>query len=509
MKPLFRSFSIIAFSSLTSRLLGIYRDHLLADRFGGIQSHGINDLDVYYAAFRIPDLLYNLVVLGAVSAVFIPLFAQELQHKDEKARWEFVNIVFNLTFSSLFVISLFLFIIMPYLMPLFVPGFSTDKINLTINLSRILLLSPLFFGISSLAQSIENVFQRFFFYALAPILYNFAIIAGIILLSKNLGVYGIAFGVIAGALIHMLVQVPIVFHLGFRYQWLFDVKRSQVKKMAKLLIPRLFGGAILPLSLMIDTFVASFLTTGSLTLLNYAYNLQSLPMGVIGLSFAIVSFGLLSKLAAADDLIEFNHTIKNAISEIVKFLLPASIGLYLLRFEVTALILQSGKFTDLDTYLTAQTLGIFCFGILFQSLLPLLTRSYYALHNTRIPVIVGFSGLFLLFFLDFIFAFYFRLGIFGIALGNVFSASFQVIALLFLLQARLGKLHTFFVFKEYLIFIISSVFMGLIVLLIREAINFSANFTRFLFQVIIMIVIGVCIYFASLTVLKRMIATKI
>jgi len=193
-----------------SRALGILRDRVLAGEFGAG-----SELDMYFAAFRIPDLLFNLLVLGALSAGFIPVFTTYLSNK--KKAWELVNIILNLIFVALVLITILLIILTPWLVKLITPGFSLEQLQITATLTRIMFLSPIFLAISGIFGSVLQSFKRFFIFSLAPIMYNVGIIIGALFFVPYLGIYGLAWGVVFGAMLHMAIQFPLIIYLGYRY----------------------------------------------------------------------------------------------------------------------------------------------------------------------------------------------------------------------------------------------------------------------------------------------------
>ncbi|KKS86716.1 MAG: Integral membrane protein MviN, partial [Parcubacteria group bacterium GW2011_GWC1_43_11] len=262
---------IVAFFGLISRLFGLWRDRLLAGQFGAGQ-----ELDIYYAAFRIPDLVYNLLIIGAVSSVFIPVFHEYLTKNREDA-WKFAGNTLNILFITLIALSAILIFLAPILVYLVAPGFDAAARNLTVNISRILLLSPLLMGISAMAAALLQAFSRFLITSLAPIFYNIGIISGIIFLVPRFGIWGLAYGVILGALFHFLIQVPALFGIGFKFSFGFNFKEVGIIKIIKLWFPRTLGLFAFQINDVIMTAIASLLSSGSITIYNFADNLRWVP----------------------------------------------------------------------------------------------------------------------------------------------------------------------------------------------------------------------------------------
>ncbi|MBU4375706.1 murein biosynthesis integral membrane protein MurJ, partial [Patescibacteria group bacterium] len=309
---------LIALSSLISRLLGIFRDRILGGEFG------LGDtLDIYYAAFRIPDLIFNLLVLGALSAGFIPIFTSLIKERGRnKEAWKLASNILNVLGISLIILSAIGAVFAPYLMKLVAPGFSPEKQALTAGLTRIMFLSPIFLGISSVLGGILQSFKRFFIYSLAPIMYNIGIIIGTLYFAPLWGIYGLAWGVALGALMHMMIQVPAAVSLGFKYILRVDFKNKETGKIGIMMIPRTMSLAISQINLLVITAVASTLSAGSLAVFNFANNLQSFPVGIFGISFAIAAFPTLSALSF--DKKKLIKNFSNTFRQILFFIIPST-----------------------------------------------------------------------------------------------------------------------------------------------------------------------------------------
>jgi len=245
---------IISAAGVLSRVLGMARDRILAHQFGAGDT-----LDVYYAAFRIPDLIYNLLILGALSAAFIPVFTSLLAEENKKEAWRLANGMLSAIVLTLVTISLILIIFTPALMRLVTPGFSADKMEQVILLTRIMFLSPIFLSISGLFGGILNSFKRFLVYSMAPVMYNIGIIIGAVLFVKYWGVTGLAWGVALGAFLHMAIQYPAVKISGFRYKFYLDFKNSHFRKVIRLMIPRALSLTMNQINLLVVTIIASTL----------------------------------------------------------------------------------------------------------------------------------------------------------------------------------------------------------------------------------------------------------
>jgi putative peptidoglycan lipid II flippase len=377
---------LITFMSLASRIAGLLRDRLLASHFGAGDT-----LDVYYAAFRIPDLIYNLLILGALSAAFIPVFTSLISREEKEDAWRLARGVVNLAAIFIVIFSAIFCIFAPFIMKVITPGFPPDKLSTVVLFTRIMFLSPLFLGISGIFGGILTSFKRFFIYSLAPIFYNLGIIFGIVVLVRFMGPVGLAWGVVLGAFFHMLVQYPAARHLGYTHSWksISYFKDRNIRKVLKLMVPRTLGIAVSQVNLLVITIFASLLASGSLAVFNFAQNLQGVPLGLFGSSFAIAVFPVLSAVYAQKNYDSFINNFSKTFRQILFFIIPISVAMILLRAQLVRVILGAGKFDWEDTVLTFQVLGIFSLSLCAQSLVPLLARTFYAMHDTRTPFYIA------------------------------------------------------------------------------------------------------------------------
>lgn len=426
---------MITLAGIASRVLGLIRDRFLASTFGAGDT-----LDVYYAAFRVPDLIYNLLILGALSAAFIPVFTGLISREKEKEAWDLANDLMNIAIILIVAFSLIFAIFAPFLMKLITPGFPPEKIDMAVIFTRIMFLSPLFLGISGIFGGILTSFKRFLIYSIAPIFYNLGIIAGVLFFVKFMGPIGLAWGVVLGAFLHMLIQYPAAKHLGFDYRAVFGriFKNHHLRKVTALMIPRVMGIAVNQMNLFIITIFASFLSAGSLSILNFAQNLQSVPLGLFGVSFAIAVFPVLSALAAKNEKEEFVKSFSRTFRQILFFVIPLSVILLVLRAQFVRVILGAGKFDWEDTILTFQCLGIFSLSLFAQSTIPLLARAFYALHDTKTPFFIALfaeavSIVSVLLLIN-------KFHVLGLAIAFSLASVVQMVFLLYVLRTRFETL---------------------------------------------------------------------
>ncbi len=378
---------IMAIAGVASRLLGFVRDRLLASTFGAGDL-----LDIYYAAFRLPDIIFDLLILGALSAAFIPLFTGLLAKRDDVAAWRLASGVFALLVSVLGGILAILFFATPAIVPWFVPGFSEEKMTLTITFTRIMLLSPLFLGMSAVFGGVLMSLKRFTLYALAPIFYNVGIIFGIIFFVPVMGPIGLAWSVVLGAVLHFAVTMPAAVACGFGQQisgicmaW----RNKHVRRVLALMVPRMLGTASTQMSMIAVTFFASLTTAGTLAAFTFANNISAIPLGVIGVPFAVAAFPTLSAHFAKGDTDVFVQILVKYIKRTIFLVVPLMVILVTLRAQIVRVVLGAGAFDWHDTIMTFQILGILSLAVFALALVPLFARAFYAMHNTITPVITG------------------------------------------------------------------------------------------------------------------------
>ncbi len=373
---------ILAGSYLLSAVLGLVRDHFLAGRIGTA------NLDVYYAAFTIPDLLALLLIFGAISAAIIPIFTGYLAKSEDEA-WEYASALFNM-FSILLVIVCGIFIIFaPFFVKLITPGFSPEKQATTAMLMRVLFLSPIILGISNILSGILQVFHRFLVTALAPVMYNAGIVIGIFFFVPWFGLLGLAFGVILGGVLHMAIQIPAFLDSGFQYKKIFNFKHPGVIKTLKLMIPRSLGLGAGQINTIATTAIASTLLPGSLSIFTLPNNFSNMIITMSAVSISTAIFPSLSRAYLQDTKTEFERKFSAAFLQLVFLTIFFSVPLFLLRAQVVRVVLGNGRFSWIDTRLAAACLGVFAIGICFQGLIFLLSKTFYAAHNTKIPAIIS------------------------------------------------------------------------------------------------------------------------
>lgn len=385
---------ILGTTSILSGFLGIVRDRLLASTFGAG-----DDLDVYYAAFRIPDFIYMFLIAGALSGGFIPIFTSYLKNKDghyeaDRDAWRLVNNFLNIFFIALVFLCALFAIFAPGITVLLAPGFSPEKMALTVKLSRIIFLETMLLGISGVFSAVLQSFKRFLMYSLTSVVYNLGIIIGILFFAKYWGITGVAFGVVLGAFLHMAIQLPSILSAGYRYRPMFDFYHEGFFKILKLMAPRSLSLGISQLNYLAITVLASGLTAGSLAIFNFSYNIVTLPLGIIGASFAIAAFPVLCEAFNEKDWHKFRENFSATFRQILFLTVPVCGLLIVLRAQIIRVILGAGKFTWRDTILTIEALQFFALSLIFQSLSLLLIRAFLAREDSKTPLKAVLFGFF-------------------------------------------------------------------------------------------------------------------
>lgn len=483
---------LLGVSALLSSLLGVWRDNLLAKTFGATSGIGIYNLDVYYAAFKIPDLLYFILVTGAISAAFIPIFTQYKKEGKLKEAWEFAS---NMLHAMLILVSglaLVAFIFAPYLAKLVASGFEPEAFDLTVRLMRIMLLSPLIFTVSSIFISLQDSFKTFFYRSLVPIFYNLGIIFSIFYFAQDMGVIGLTWGVILGAVLSLLIQLPSLRLIDYKHVWKLDIKAPDLHKAFKLMLPRVLTMGMYQFSQVIYTLLASFLAVGSVTILYFSNNIYSLPLSVIGVAFSITTFATFSELAMEKAPQLFALEIKRVMHQILFLIFPATIGMMLLRSEIISTILLGGKFSTQDAELTAQVLFFMLISLFTHSLILLLTRGFYAYHDTKTPFYASFLGA-MIGVLTGVLSLKLGYGLIGIGVGISLGNILTFIILFISMRKKLGQ--SILDFLPIVKMLTASFMMGVAVYFLKINFAFPEYVLNKLVYLISMGLVGAVIYF--------------
>ncbi len=469
---------LLGVASLASRAVGVLRDRMLSGTFGAGA-----ELDAYYAAFRIPDLVYNLFVLGAITAGFIPVLTRVLTRESHEEKLN--ESASRLTSLLLTVLGALLVVAAaagaaaaPWLTRYIAPGFGGHVRELTVSLTRVMFLSPVLLGVSGVLGGVLQVRRRFLTYALAPILYNFGIIFGIVFLVPRLGVAGAAWGVVFGAAMHMAVQLLACLALGFRYRPIWDWRDAGLRDIWRLMVPRTAGLAVSQLNLAILTGVASTVGAGGIAVFNLANNLQSFPIGIISVSFAVAAFPLISELAAKDDRTGFVDAYAKTVRSVMFLIIPATVAFLLLRAQIVRVILGTGRFDWSDTIATADALAYFTLSLFAQALLPLVTRAFFAYHDVKTPLYAGIVAVVLERLLAAVLVAR-GMGTPGLALAFSVGSVFNLVVLWAFLRRRTGNLGEAAIMRPLAVMCVAGVAMALVIQLGKTVLGAVVNMQTF------------------------------
>ncbi|MSU44637.1 hypothetical protein EXS45_00420 [Candidatus Nomurabacteria bacterium] len=385
--------------TLLSQILALFRDRSIAHFIGPSSS-----LDAYYAAFRVPDLIFISIASLASFTVIIPFIVSKMDGDKitDKAR-KYLNDIFTIFFIMMVFFSIIAFFLMPYLASVITPGFTPLMQSEVIMLSRIMLLSPILLGLSNLFGTVTQIFRKFFIYSLSPLLYNIGIIIGVIFLYPAFGIYGMAIGVALGALMHFGIQILASNALGFAPKFSFSVNFLDIKNTVLISLPRTLGLSFNNIALISIIAFASFLKSGSISIFNLSFNLQSVPLNIIGISYAVAAFPTLAKSISLGKIDEFRNHLKSAARAIVFWSLPVIFLFIVVRAQIVRVILGSGSFSWDNTRLVAASLAIFSVSVLAQGMIPLCSRAYYAVGNTKRPLLINLFCAILIIILSYVF----------------------------------------------------------------------------------------------------------
>jgi putative peptidoglycan lipid II flippase len=406
---------------------------VLARQFGTSES-----FSAYVSAFRIPDLLFLVIMAGAFGSAFIPVFSGFLGDGEDEAAWKLASVVLNI--SGVFVVftAAAAWVLAPELVRYVVaPDASAAAQQITVDCMRVLLLSPVFLGFGIAAKGILEGQDLFTLPALAPIVYNMATILGAIVLGPRVGVYGVAIGVVVGAIGFLLLEIPGLVRSGMRYSISFDPRTPGVAEVGRLLAPRLIGQAAFQLNFVAVTNLAWRTGDQSVSALNYSWQLLMLPHGVLALSVSTVILPTLSRLWQAGDIAAFRATLGNALRPLLFLSLPAAVILFAFRVPIVQTLFQTGAFSAESTSLVAAPLAFLAAGLVSYALVEAITRAFYAMHDTRTPVIAGI-GIVVLNVLISV-ALLDRTGYLGLALALSLSTTVEAIILMLVLGRRIGS----------------------------------------------------------------------
>lgn len=445
--------TIIMGATLASALLGLIRTRLLISFFYADPAI----VDVFWAAFRLPDMIFQIIIVGALSSAFIPVFSRYLGNKEES------NLIASSMINAVMVIMMILtvgIIIFAYpLSHLIAGGFAQPQLRLMANLTRIMAGAQLFFGFSSFLTGVIQSHKRFLVPALSPVLYNFGIIIGILVFGKSLGIYGAAIGVVIGACLHLLAQLPLASKLGFRYRFAWDGKHGAVREMSRLMLPRVLTLSLVQIEATAIITFSSWLSVGTITIISIAQQLANLPVRLIGIPIGQASLPFFTKVTSKNDLLALATMVNNTILEMLYLALPASVIVLVLRIPLVRLAYGADSFPWAETVLTGKLVAILAVSIAARSLTHVLVRVFYSLHNTVTPFITNLLSTTINIGLSYYFLFVIKSGVLGMAVAITIASLIETVILTSLLYslANFATTHLLFpIFKMLGITLVTS-----------------------------------------------------
>ena len=428
--------SIIMVAMLLAKVLGLIRDRLLAHVFTP------DTIDIFWAAFRLPDLIFQIVILGALSIAFIPVFTEHFENKGKEDAFALARAILNVALTIFILAAILIYLFAPPIIANFIaPGFTAQKQAQVVSLTRIIIFGQIILVFGSFFIGILHSFQRFLIPALAPLFYNLGIILGIVMFSKTLGITGAAFGVIIGALLHVLIQLPLIWSIGFRFKFPPKFLHTGVKEIMRLMSVRTLGLAAEQINETVGLALASLASIGSVTYLTFAQHLQVVPIGLFGATLAQAALPVLSSERARGKIEEFKITLLTTLHQILFLALPATAILIILRIPVVRLIFGASQFDWKATVLTGATVAFLSIGLSAQAVSLLLVRGFYAIKDTRTPVLVSFFVVILNVVLSVYFITILRLDVWSIGLSNSIAALVSGVLLFWTLHFKIGKFN--------------------------------------------------------------------
>ncbi|MCX5657065.1 MAG: murein biosynthesis integral membrane protein MurJ [Candidatus Omnitrophica bacterium] len=437
-KRLARSAGIIGFGTSVSRLLGFIRDILIAKIFGTSIF-----ADSFFVAFRIPNLLRDLVGEGAANAAFVPVFSEYLVKKDRNDYWNLINALFKLMAVLLAAVTILGVLLSPLIVRIIAPGFKVDpqKFVITVNLTRIIFPYIFFVGICAFLMAVMNSFKSFAAPAFSPAMLNICLIIGAVWWTKHLGIYGLAWAVLLGGVIQVLIQIIPLFKTGFRFNPKSSYRHPAIGKISRLLFPRFLGSCVYQINLFVDTILASLsgvVGAGGVSALYYSNRLVQFPLAIFGVAVAQAALPTMSTQSQENNLKNLAHTVSFSLRSVFFVTIPSAAGLMVLARPIVSVLFERGKFDTYSTGITSSALMFYSLGLFAYAGTKILVSVFYSMQDTFTPVKVASLSLIINVVLNLIFMFPLKVG--GLALATSISATSNFLFLFILLKKRIADL---------------------------------------------------------------------
>lgn len=466
-RTLARAGLVVTAAFFLSRVLGWVRLVVITNLFG---AHA--DLDAYFAAFRLPDTIFQLVAAGALSSALIPVLAGLFERGENERAWRVVSTVLNCMLLALVGLAVAVAIWAPVIVPLVTPGFDMVNTELTVRLTRIMLLSPILLALGSVASSVLNARGRFGAAAIAPTLYNLAIIGAALLLAPYMGVEALAVGVVIGSLLHLAIQLPPIIRERFRLSFNIDLSDTAARQALLLMLPRAFGLGASQITFMVNTSLATGIGVGAVTAYNVAFTILQIPLGVIGMPLGVVLLPSMSRAVAAGSVREFAALIVRSMRLLLYVMVFSTIVGMVVRRQVVA-VLVGGGFDRRGVTLTADTLLFLLVGLAAHSMIVVLARAFYSGQDTRTPVIAAVLSVVVNVVVSV--ATVGGLGLSGLALGIAAGAWFEALLLAVLLWQRIPGVGLERLIVPFFQFVVGAVLSALTALVVLRLVELQVG----------------------------------
>ena len=492
------AFTVMA-AFIVSNLVGLLAKTMTARHFGtGVDSNA------FFAANRFSEILFNLVAGGALGSAFIPVFTGLLAKNENQKAWRLASAVGNLVTIVLVILSIITAIFPRYVVRyVLAPGFSNTEVLLTAKLLRIQVISTIIFGISGLVMGALNAHQHFLLPAIAPAMYQVGWILGIFLLKPKIGIFGLAWGVVIGSFLHLALQIPRLIKLPeINYSFILGLRMDEVREVTRLMAPRLLGVAVVQLNFLLNTLLASFQPDGSITAINLAFPLMIMPQAVIAQSIAIAALPTFSAQVAKNELSEMRNSLTSTLRAVLILSIPAAAGLILLRKPIVSLLYKGSAFTSHSVELVSWALLWYSIGLVGHCLVEITSRAFYALHDTKTPVIIGIGAMTGNLLFSIIFSTIFsRIGWMphgGLALANSTATAIESVFLLILMRKKLNGINGKEIVESVLKSTLACAGMGVMIWFVGSLMN-PGNHGQ---KVVISIILGTITYGLLLALLR-------
>lgn len=502
-RALAKSATVVSTATLFSRILGFARDIIIATLFGTALP-----AQAFVVAFRIPNLLRDLVGEGATNAAFVPVLSEYLVKRTRQEYWELARVIFNLLIIILAVITILGIIFAPLIVKVIAPGFISDplKLQLTINLTRIMFPYIMLIGLTAFAIGVLNSFKSFALPALGPAMLNISLILCIVLLYRKLGVISLAVGVLVGGIAQLSLQLPALYHKGLRLKGKIRLFHPAAKKIARLLLPRALGSCVYQINVFVDTILASLafiVGEGAVPALYYANRIIQFPLGLFGIAMATAVLPTMSAQAASRDIAQLRRTVSFSLRSVFLITVPAAIGIMVLARPIVQILFERGQFGRYSTDITSYALFFYAIGLFAYGGIKILVSSFYSLQDTATPVKVASFSLVINVVLNLILMWKLKIG--GLALATALSATVNFAVLFLLLRKKIGDLEEKRIISSFLRILCAAIVMGISCLLLYKAsrglIESQLIYNR-LFGLLIPISGGILVYIISALLLK-------